>query len=279
MKKMVVLFALIFAAALVFGCIGGRDDTPAVGNEYSITVSPRSIFEGGVTTIDVRIRNVFENDLENVNIKMVGLPSAYQESGHTVNVGDILPGQEYPIIMTIGAPDTVRVQQIITPKIEVCYEYTTDFFFDSSFVPRGVVEDISLSRRHSSGPISLNVVGFDRVHSSAVTGSMAISNTGIGEISRINKIEIAETLEGSSARLSYSKCTGMNRIVPDTGDCNILATKSIVRNGITATLRFEGIGFDFDTETRAGVDRASGEIETMYCYEIDVGTITVNPIN
>ena len=278
MKKMLVLFALVFAAALVFGCIGGGEEDETIGNEYSVSVSPRNIFEGGVSTIDFRVRNIFENDMENVVIKMSGLPAAYQDAGHITNVGDILPGQEYPIIMTISAPSDVRVSQDINPKIEVCYEYKTDFFFDSSFIPRGVVEETSLSRRHSRGPISINVIGFDRVHSSDVTGSLGIVNTGIGEISSINKLEITETLIGSSAKLSYSRCQGGSVINPDMENCDILSTKTIVRNGITSTIRFEGIDFGFDTETRAGVDRASGEVEIEYCYEVNVGTITVSPI-
>ncbi len=275
MKKTIYLFALVFAAALVFGCLGNGDDPTPTG-DYTLSVEPRSVMDGGVVTLDLRIRNSFEKSINNIDIDMVGLPSAYQEPGHSVNIAEIMPGQEYPMIMTIGTTGDLRTEQRLNPDIEVCFDYETDFFFDSSFIPTGSTEQVSLDRGQTRGPITISTSGFDRIHRQDVTGSLNIQNDWIGEIARINRVEIYESLEGSNVELGYSRCTAGNVMQPGAGDCAILENRAAIRNGITATLSFKGIGFNFGGD-RAGIDRAAGSVDVTYCYEIPVGSITVMP--
>lgn len=275
MKKIIYLFALVFAAALVFGCLGNGDDPTPVG-DYTLNVEPRSVRDGGVATVDLSIRNSFERSIRNVDIEMVGLPSAYQDDTHNMDIAEIMPGQEYPMIMTISTPGDLRTEQRLNPNIEVCFDYETDFFFDSSFIPAGSTEQVSLDRGQTRGPITITTSGFDRIHRQDVTGSLSMQNNWIGEITRINKVEVYESLEGSSVELGYSRCSAGNVMQPGTTDCEILENRAAIRNGITATLSFRGIGFDFDGN-RVGIDRAAGSIDVTYCYEIGVGSITVTP--
>ncbi|MCD6546973.1 MAG: hypothetical protein J7K22_00245 [Nanoarchaeota archaeon] len=286
MKKTMVFLAAMFALAFVFGCIGGEkeEETPS-GEGYTLKVNPQTVVAGGVVTIDLRIKNIFEKDMENVVAKLEGIPKTGYSGAETVDVGTIVANQEFPVIWTISTPDT-EIKQTITPTAEICFDYTTDFYFDTAIVPRDLAaEEVQLQSGCSTGPLEVSEVGLDRIFikesgDTKLAGSLNIQNTWQGKIKEIKKIEISASTDGliDSYGVSYAKCGDESTTsIPASGDtdCDILSNELAIGNGLTAKVN---IALDSGATTDTiEIERINGKIEYTYCYDVDIGTITVCP--
>ncbi len=286
-NQLLFVLAAMFAIVFVFGCIGGGEEETEgmAGAGYTLNVNPQQVIAGGVITVDLRLQNIFEKDMENVVAEMTGLPKGkYTGAEEPIEIGTIVAGQEFPAIWTIETPDT-EIKQTITPTIEVCFDYTTDFFFDTSIRPKELAaEEVSLQSSYSSGPITVSQIGLDNIFikegdTTSVAGSLNIQNNWQGKIKKINKISIDVSTDGliSDATIGYAKCGGTDtEITPSGTDCDILENELAIGDGITGKIT---ITLDSGASTDTiEIERINGKAEYTYCYDIPVGTITVCPV-
>lgn len=277
MKKMIFLFAMIFAAVLVFGCIGnGETDISREG--YSLDVRPRTVVAGGITTINLRLQNNFNNEMADTEVTMSGIPRtySYDEKHDGIN---IFSGQEYPIIWALDTHDT-SLEERINPKIKVCFDYETDFFFDFASLPRdkSIDEVRNLQTVYAKGPISIHRTGMGITYTDSISEFIDINNNWVGSIARIDRITIGD-IDGNNPEIAISGCkSDRGEIKPGLGDeCNILKNPLAIGEGTLLSVKYEGI----DTITEGEepeIYRVPGEIAFRYCYNIDVGTIVICPV-
>jgi hypothetical protein len=281
------LYALIalFAMALVLGCTGGGTQNQTTTGP--VTVTPTQLVGGGTATVQYTLTNNYENDMNNVKISMLSVPSSY--TGYSsLTPSKIVSNQQYPAIFTITAP-SVSIKQTFTPKIQVCYDYTTNYFFDAALkTSKLATEAVNVESGSSTGPISVSAMGFDSVFLTTADedhmGSLSITNIGTGKIMAINSIAIIEDSTNiNSAKISYSDCGPATEIKPPSAAtcsatsppaCCILRNTLAITNGLTASLT---INTAPDTLTSVSTERLSGSVLVNYCYEVPVGTITVCP--
>jgi len=272
------LYALIalFAMALVLGCTdSGAKNQTTTG---PVTVTPTQLVGGGTATVQYTLTNNYENDMNNVKISMLGVPSSY--TGYSsLTPSKIVANQQYPAIFTITAP-SVNIKQTLTPKIQVCYNYTTNYFFDAALKTSNLAtEEVNVERGSSTGPVSISAMGFDSVFLTTANedhmGSLSIANIGTGKIMAINSIKIIEDSTNiNSATISYSDCGPASEIKSSDSKCSILGNTLAITNGLTASLT---INTKPSTLTSVSTERLSGSVLVNYCYEVPVGTITVCP--
>ncbi|MCD6575542.1 MAG: hypothetical protein J7K73_00070 [Nanoarchaeota archaeon] len=281
-KEGIIVLIALFALAFSFGCIGGggEENETAAGNGYTINVNPKTVIAGGVITVELRLKNIFDNDMSDLSAVIKDLPSSFGTPEENTGIL-ITRGQEYPIIWTIEAPET-DLKQTVSPKIEVCFDYVTNFYFDTALVPKDkVTEAIQVQSGYSNGPIKVTQVGLDKIFlkdgTSYTTGSLNIQNNWQGRIERINEIKITPPAENvASEGVKYAKCGNdtTTSIKPEDTNCDILENKLAIGDGLTATVK---ITTDYDGSD-IKVERTNGEINYTYCYEIPMGTITVCPV-
>jgi len=289
MMKTSYLYAFIalFAIALVFGCISNTSNqTNKTTGE--LTVTPTQVVGGGPVTIQYMLTNNYENNMKNTTVSLLGVPSSYSPPD-PITAGIVMPDQQYPIIFQITAPN-VGVKQTVTPKIQVCYDYDTNYYFDTVLKTTAIATETAPTESgYSTGPISVTQMGLDSVFtdtgtgSVSHTGSMQITNTGNGKIIRFNQLAINSS--GSTyvecPKLSYSECgkeicTVEYKVASTDTGCSILSNSLAISNGLTATIKFD-TNEASRTITSATPNRLNGIVSVNYCYEIPVDTITVCP--
>jgi hypothetical protein len=279
-------FTALFAVALVFGCIGGssggtNNQTNASG---ALKVTPTQTVAGGTITIQYTLTNSYENDMKNVQISLIGVPSNYGiPTPQTITT--IVAKQQYPAIFTITAPPSIDIKQTLSPKLEVCFNYDTNYFFDMLFKTTSLATETATAESgYSTGPISVTQMGLDTIFTNTQdhVGSLQITNIGSGKITNFGSISISKaagSLYVNSIGLSYSTCggtTGSGILTPSGTDCSILGNALAITNGLTATVKMS-------TTTAANqihaitTERVDGKVTTTYCYDTPVGTLTVCP--
>jgi hypothetical protein len=287
-KALMIAFTAIFAVALVLGCTGGGETktTPGsgTGDGYTFKVEPTTIQGGGVATVQFTMTNMFDEKMDNVDVKMKSgtVPSSYTVSGGITDQM-LVPGQEFPVVFTITAPNQ---NGQINPVIEACFDYTTEFYWDSAFMPVTLAtEEVSLDKGASTGPITVTVSGLDKAYvksdmESKGVGAIGLSNNWQGEIKDFKNITITVNDQNyfKSFEIGYAGCKGkasetnkINTIQLSSSyaDCTIL--KGITaKNGIQPTLT---INLDKYNLTEIKVDRFSGIAKYNYCYEVPLGTL------
>jgi len=281
-REMMFVLVTFFALAFTFGCINGggeKTNESSTGNGYTINVNPRTIISEGVITIELRLNNIFENDMTGVEAKIKDIPSTFTGTDPVSEI-TIVKGQEYPIIWSITSPST-ELKQNINPKVEVCFNYTTNFYFDTAIVPRDLTtEETQVQNGYSNGPVTVTQMGLDKIFlknggTGYTTGSLDIKNNWQGHIKSINNITIIPS-EGLSAGIKYASCGGEDStsITPTTEGCDILSNNLAIGDGLITTIKLttEYSGDSIKTE------RTNGEVDYTYCYDIPVGTITVCPV-
>ena len=281
MKKegLIILIAL-FALAFTFGCTmgGEKSNNTNTGNGYTLKVSPKNVISEGVITIDLRLKNIFDNDMNNVEATIKDIPSTFTGTEKVEGV-TIVKGQEYPMIWSITTPST-DLKQSINPKVEVCFDYTTNFYFDTALVPRDkATEEVQVQSGYSNGPISVTQMGLDKIFlkedgTGFITGSLDIKNNWQGHIQSINKITI--TPSGLTGGIKYASCGGdtVTTITPSTANCGILNNNLAIGDGLITTIKLSTTSGGSSIST----ERTNGEVDYTYCYDIPLGTITVCPV-
>ncbi len=284
--KPIILGVTLISLLLVFGCtmpnLGGNKEQKPTG--YNISVNPRTIVPGGVSTIKFTVKNPFERTMKNVVIKVSNVPGDFQVN-YNDQIGDIMKGEKRPQIITINAPDSISMEETITPKITVCFDYTTDFYQDIVFNSLSNTPNVTAHSGSTYGPISISVgnsMMYPKDGGKGVT-SLQISNTYIGKIKEIKsiKVEIPKEDYMSGVSIDFYGCNGQattqnGKYVATISNCKNLQTQTIVGNGAqgTVTILFnkqlnEG---EYDLQTLRGT------VELTYCYDVDVGSITVKPV-
>lgn len=280
-------FMAILAVALVFGCNfpgGGTNKTNASAG--GVTVTPTQMIAKGTATVQYTLVNNYENDMKNVKISLLDAPSGYKlSSDGIINTGTIVANQQYPAIFTITAPD-VSVKQTLTPKIHVCYDYTTSYFFDAALKTSDLAsETATVEKGASTGPLTISALGFDSIFITAPNedhvGSLQISNAGTGKITAFNSIKINSPTSANlaSANVAYSDCGPATEITPSTPsatNCKILNNALAVSKGLTATLTIK-TKVNPTALTAVATERLDGSVLVNYCYDVSVGTLSVCP--
>ena len=280
-REIMFVLATLFALAFTFGCIGGGGKTneTAAGSGYTINVNPKTVISEGVITIDLRLKNIFDNDMTNVKASIKDIPSTFTGAESYKDI-TIVKGQEYPIIWSINAPST-DLKQNINPKIEVCFDYTTNFYFDTALVPKDLTtEKVQVRSGYSNGPISITQMGLDKIFlkdggTSYITGSLDIKNNWQGKIKSINEVTITPSGD-LSAGIKYASCGGdtSTSIKSTDNNCNILSNSLAIGDGLITTLKLS-TGY---SGSSIQVERTDGVVDYTYCYDIPIGTITICPV-
>ena len=275
-REFIFVLIAFFALAFVFGC--GSKEVEETGSGYTMSVNPTNVVASGVVTVNMRLQNIFEKDMTNTVAEMSGFPRGqFTGADAAINVGTIVSNQEYPVIWTITTPDT-QIQQSITPTVEVCFDYETEFLFDLAIKPRLLAaETVQLQKGVTSGPVTVSTMGLDELYAS-ITGSLNIQNNWQGQISKFNSLEINHATGGliRSIVVQYSQCGGnSNSIRLGDTNCDILSNKNAIGNGMTPIVKINLVD-SLPTE-RIEVERITGTVDYTYCYNVPVGTITVCP--
>jgi len=278
-------FIALFAVALVFGCIGGGGTSNQTNTSSALKVTPTQTVAGGTMTIQYTLTNSYENNMKNVKISLVGVPSNYGiPAPQTITT--IVSNQQYPAIFTITAPTSINIKQTLNPKLQVCYTYDTNYFFDMLFKTTSLATETATAEHgYSTGPVSVTQMGMDTIFTNTQdhVGSLQITNTGSGKIMSFGSISINKptgSLFVDSIGLAYSTCggtTGSRTITPtDTGDCSILGNTLAISNGLTATIKMTTTTAA-NKITAVTTERIDGTVTSDYCYDVPVGTLTVCP--
>ena len=279
-KGWIFIFAVLFALTFTFGCTsGGKGNATTGGEAYTLNVNPRTVISGGVITVDLRINNIFDNDMKDLSANINDLPSTFTGADKISDI-TIVKGQSYPVIWSINAPET-DLKQNINPKVHVCFNYTTNFYFDTALVPKTLAtENVQLQTGYSNGPLSVSQMGLDKIFlretgTSYTAGSLDIKNTWQGKIESINNITLMPP-SNLNEGVKYAKCGSdvTTTIVPDTGDCSILSNKLAIGDGIIGTVKLNTTYADNSIK----VERTNGIIDYTYCYDVDIGDVTVCPV-
>ena len=281
-KPMFLAVGLI-AILLMFGCtmpnLNNKQQNTTTG--YTISVNPRTIVPGGVSTIKFTIENDFARSMKDVTVTVGNIPGDFQVQ-YNSQVGDILKGEKRPQIITVTAPDSISMQEVLTPKITVCFDYTTDFYQDIIFNSLTSTANVTAHSGYTPGPVSIslsNYMMYPKAGNKGVT-SIQITNTYQGHIEKINSINVqlsnADYINGMS--IDFYGCSknanSGNPLSATISNCNKLSQKTIVENGAQGTIT---INFDKSVENY-DLQRLSGSVDYTYCYDVNVGTITVKPV-
>ena len=275
MKSEVILLVAVFALALAFGCIGGgnAENQTNTGAGYTLKVNPKTVISEGVVTVELRLKNNFDNDMKDVSVRIKDLPGFKEPeeySGFT-----IVKGQEYPIVWSLDVPKT-DLKQTVNPKIEVCFEYTTNFYFDTALVPKNLAtEEVQTQSSYSSGPVTISPIGLDKLFltgsKSYITGSLDIKNNWIGKIKSIESIKLTPG-DQLSSEIKYADCSGTTSL--SGSGCETLQKSIAIGDGLITTVKLT-TSYSGDT---IKTSRTNGEVTYNYCYDIDMGTITICPV-
>jgi hypothetical protein len=280
-KEWMFILVILFALAFTFGCTGtgGKKNATTSGDAYTLNVNPRTVISGGVITIDLRLNNIFDNDMKELSASIKDLPSTFSGADEISGI-TIVKGQSYPVIWSIATPET-DLKQNINPKVQVCFNYTTNFYFDTAVVPKTLAtENVQLQSGYSNGPVSVSQMGLGKIFLKSAgigytLGSLDIRNAWQGKIGSINNITLTAPSDLKEG-IKYAKCGGDTSvtITPDSGDCKILSNKLAIGDGIISTIKLN--------TTYAGdsvkVERTSGIIDYTYCYDVDIGDVMVCPV-
>ncbi len=283
--KPIILVVALISLLFVFGCTMpnfGKSEN-ATPSGYQVSVNPRTIVPGGVSTIKFTIKNEFERAMKDVNIQVTNVPGDFSVN-YNSNVGTIISGNSIPQVITISAPDSISIQEVITPKIRVCFDYTTDFYQDISFNPTtGISSNVTMNSGYTKGPVSVSVSTLElypRSGSSGVT-SIELQNNYIGKIEKINSITIkihkADYMSGMDVNFygcDATASTSDGDLIATITNCDKLTNPTVVGNGAQGIVK---ITFDNSVDS-TDLQTLRGTINYTYCYNVDVGSITVKPV-
>jgi len=285
MKKLAFVALAMFVLVFALGCTGGKKETSGVGSGYTLSVTPTELITNGTTTIDLRLENVFDKDMTNVQVWLKDVShSAYQIDGEqngTNKIGTIMPKQTYPVIMSLTSE---RAGTISGKHIEVCFEYDTEYYFDIGMKSKKQASEVlSVESGASSGPLSVSATGFENIfyENGKGTGTLSLANNWIGKISKINSISAEFPTGGdlTSGLIAISGCTSTATTNAkldgtDTDKCGILSNDVAIANGLT--LRAE-VNVN-KLATTSTVERTQGNVNYTYCYQIEMPTITISSV-
>jgi len=295
MEKWMFAFVALLAVAFIFGCTGGEEEQPGVGEGYTLEVSDTSVVGGSVVNLKLTLTNQYEEAMENIEAKLTGFDlTRFTVDQNEQDVGTLESGESFPIVWTITAPEKEKGTETFNPKIQVCFDTKQTYFFDSVLLPKGYAEELpTLTSGYSKGALSITQSGLNEIYTKeggrTAKGAIELKNIGNGKIKEIYYATIkVPTITGHAAdivgrSLSYSSCEGDCSV--DNGEtcliggeyngfnnpCDKFKQEIIVQNGLTLTT---GITVNDEIEEPV-VIRPTGEVSYHYCYEIDVGTITV----
>jgi hypothetical protein len=290
MKKWIFAFAVLFAAAFTFGCTGGEEEGPNVGAGYTIDVSDTSVVEGSVVNVKLTLTNPYENDMVDINAELVGFDKGRfsPDPSEPETIGTLEPGQTFPIIWTIDMPEALNTDtETFSPRAKVCFSTEGTYFFDMVLLPKAGVEEMPiLTSGASLGPVAITQSGLSEVYTRegerTTKGTIDFTNIGPGGIQKIEEITLTVPGEDeiTDASLAYSSCVDelcgnrecvLNKDTKKPSCEDKLYEELIVQNGITVTA-----GYTTDGEIDDSVIlRPSGGIKYDYCYNLDIGQVTV----
>jgi hypothetical protein len=281
-KAIAAIFIAMFAVAFVLGCTGAKKETPGAGAGYTLAVSPQEVMTGGMSTMDLRLTNSFEKSMTDVMVTTPEISEPYAVSGYINTTGtNILPGQTYPVLMTLDVHDTA-FGKLENKNIQVCFNYTTSYYYDVAKKSKSGTEEFSTGQGQTSGPITVTPSGLNMLYleNNKTTGSLTIANNWQGSIEKINKITatLPNGLSGIEMKIG-SNCSGAQTaaasdatLQKDSIGCDILHNKGIIASGLTVVTALN------ETSDTAGVVRVQGTIDYNYCYKIPIPTITVKTV-
>ena len=241
-------------------------------------MAPTELITDGQATVDLRITNIFDKEMTNTLVKYKDVSSIYvpisEQEG--VSVGNVLPGQTYPVIMTIKGSS---VGTLSGKNIEVCFDYETEYYFDIGLKDKTkAAEKLSVESGASSGPMNISVVGLENVfyENEKATGALTLKNNWQGRIKQIDEVTIQFPLASgiNSGSIAISDCSGTSSITESQEGCSILSNEVAIANGLTLRANVE---VDSD-EKGVAVERVLGTVNYNYCYEIPLPTITIKSV-
>ncbi len=295
MKKEIAITAAIFAVLFAFGCTIPGQNKPKP-TQYNVTVSPRTIVPGGVSTIKFTVNNKYEATMKNTQVSIGNVPGGFETNGGG-SIGDIPPGQSRPQIITIKAPTGLTLQETLTPKISVCYNFTTAFYSDFVFesVENPPTTTVPTHSGYTNGPVSVtlgNNVGYPSSTNKNTITSLTINNIGNGEIKRIYDVNVTITTNTpiNQYKITYLKLTFYNKqnsndcssggsctVGMTSSQCNDLANSIVVGSQAMGTLEI-GTQGNVSAEKQYDIQTIRGTVDLEYCYDVDVGSIIVKPV-
>ena len=296
MKEKILAMGVLVSVLFLFGCtmpnFGGKTQKPS---QYNISVTPRTIVPGGVSTIRFTVNDKYERSLRDVTVSVSDVPGGYSVSPTTSNLGDIPAGQARPQVITITAPSDVHLTQVITPKISVCYNYKTDFYGDMIF---NSYENppTTVPPHHSgctNGPVSVSISNFEGYPSSEnpnVVSGISINNIGNGRIMKVNSINVSMTTPTGQSysitgmNVTFFDCTnsgttsnGAVSVSINNDKCDKFNSPVILSGGLQGSLMIETYG-NVSKDKQYDIQTLSGTVDFDYCYDVPVGSITVRPV-
>lgn len=193
-KKILCFFLFFFFVALIMGCIGngGRetdDETIQDGLSTQILINGVqtkrvSLVSGQSAELGLNIKNMGENPVENVNVKLVGWLGEQSESE---TAEEIIPGMEYFLRWSIRSPELSRGERINHRAfIRMCFDYTTESYSDIVVIPEDYgAPPVPQSRTSSDYLNVLYNIGATRAirdRENKIVGQVIIRNKGSGWI-------------------------------------------------------------------------------------------------
>ena len=285
-KAIAAIFIAMFAVVFVLGCTGAKKEEAGAGAGYTLTVNPQEVMTEGVSTFDLRITNPFEVKMANVHVTTPEISLPYTVDGRITTDGtDILPGQTYPVLMTLSIPKDA-FGELSNKNIQVCFNYKTNYYYDVAKKSKTGTETFSTSQGQTSGPIKVSASGLDTLYieNKKATGSITVTNDWQGSIEKINSITttVPAGLSGGIELKIGSTCTatattGNVELKADSTNkedpCKILFNKGVIASGLTV------VATENTPEgATVGVDRVQGTIDYDYCYKILIPTITIKTV-
>ncbi len=287
MRKEIAITAAVFAILFVFGCTNPLQKKQQAPAEYNVTVTPRVIVPGGVSTIKFTINNNYEATMKGTMISIENVPGGFTATGGG-KVGDIPPGQSRPQVITIKAPQGLKLSEVLSPKVTVCYNYTTDFYSDFLFesVANPPTTSIPIHSGYTKGPVSVtlgNNVGYPSNTNKDTITSLTINNIGNGKIKQIYNVSVSITTstkggyEINGLDLTFYTCKGSGTNSVSISNCDDFKNSVVIGDQAMGTLDIKTSG-NVSAETQYDIQTLRGKVYFEYCYDVNVGSITVKPV-
>lgn len=222
MKRLAFVALTMFVLIFALGCSGKQEAAPGSGPGYTMTVTPTEVITDGPVTIDLRLENIFDKDMDNVTVTMKDVPGIYNKNGE-ITLADkvkITKGQTYPAIMMLSSN---RAGSISGKHVTVCFDYDSEYYFDIGLKSKKqATEQLSVDSGASNGPLDVAVSGFENVfyESGGQPGSLTLSNNWQGKISKIYRVS-AQFPDGAvkSGSLSIAGCEDTTTGAAASGNC------------------------------------------------------------
>lgn len=273
---------------VTLGCVNQTAGPSTAGGDlFKVSVTPTKISAGGgATQVLLNLSNTWEGPLFGTTAQIGGFDTAVfvPDTITPVGLGDVYPKTVGTNIWSVAVNQDLSFKQQFKPKVTVCFDYPTNFYWDAAFVPQNYTKDVSdLQKGVTSGPIDFTIGGLQVIPVSSDPKKI------LNSLTFANNLPTGDMLSIKGFTLNFTAPTGVtiSDVQVESGGatypcpasgtiftCNFLSGLLKPISG-TLNLRYSymksgAIGERLDK-------RFIGNLVTHYCIEAQGTTVTVCP--